>query len=99
MIEGIELEDFSRKKVSSSENIVKRDASIYGHIKVCTQVVLGGAEISVDELLSLKLGSVIKMLESVHEPMKLLVDGKIIAMGTLVVVDENFGFEITEILD
>lgn len=99
MIEGLNLEDLSDQKVTSKESVIKRDISIYGHIKAKAHILVGNAEISVEELMSLKKGSVVKMLEHIEEPMLLILDGKTIAKGALVVVDDVFGFEITEIAE
>lgn len=97
MIENLNFQDLSEQKPTSKENIVKRDAAIYGHIKANAQILIGSAEITLEDLFSLKVGSVVKMLENVDEPMQLLVDGKLIAKGSLVVVDDKFAFEISEI--
>jgi flagellar motor switch protein FliN len=99
MIESLNLEDLSDQKVTSRENVIKRDIAIYGHIKAKAHILVGNAEVSIEELMSLKKGSVVKMLENIDEPMLLVLDGKTIAKGSLVVVDDVFGFEITEIAE
>lgn len=66
-------------------------------VKIKLSVRVGEAEISVGELFALKEGSVIKLDRRTHEPIDILLDGKIIARGKLVVTDDNFGVSITEI--
>lgn len=99
MIESLNLQDLADKKPTSKENAVKPDLAIYGHIKAKAHILVGSAEISLEELFSLKPGSLVKMIESIDEPMQLLVDGKLIAKGALVVSDDKFAFEITEIAE
>jgi flagellar motor switch protein FliN len=59
---------------------------------------LGRTRMSVRELLSLVPGAVIELDRAAGGPADLLVNGRIIARGEVVVVDENFGIRITEIL-
>lgn len=44
-------------------------------------------------------GSVIELDKMAGEPVDVLVNGKLIAKGEVVVIDENFGVRITEILN
>lgn len=66
-------------------------------VKIRLTARLGDAEISVGELFSLKDGSVIKLDRLTTDPVDILLDGKVVARGTLVVSDDNFGIRITEI--
>ena len=51
------------------------------------------------EILELGPGSVIELDKAAGEPADLLVNGKLIARGEVVVIDENFGLRITELAD
>ena len=53
---------------------------------------------SVRELLSLVPGAVIELDRAAGGPADLLVNGRLIARGEVVVIDENFGIRITEIV-
>jgi flagellar motor switch protein FliN/FliY len=59
---------------------------------------LGRTRMNVRELLALIPGAVIELDRAAGGPADLLVNGRIIARGEVVVVDENFGIRITEIL-
>ncbi|MER3486718.1 MAG: flagellar motor switch protein FliN, partial [Chloroflexota bacterium] len=61
-------------------------------------VELGRAQVTVARLLELTPGSVIELDRLAGEPLDVLVNGKLIARGEVVVVDENFGIRITEVL-
>ena len=59
---------------------------------------LGRTRMSVRELLSLVPGAVIELDRAAGGPADLLVNGRLIARGEVVVIDENFGIRITEIV-
>ncbi|MCD2345271.1 flagellar motor switch phosphatase FliY [Clostridium guangxiense] len=61
-------------------------------------VVLGRAKKSIKEILNLGTGSLIELDKLAEEPVEILVNGKRVAYGEVVVVDENFGVRITSII-
>ena len=61
-------------------------------------VVLGRTKKSIKDILSLGTGSLIELDKLAEEPVEILVNGKKIAFGEVVVVDENFGVRITNIV-
>ncbi|PIE54275.1 MAG: flagellar motor switch protein FliN [Dethiosulfovibrio peptidovorans] len=68
-------------------------------IPVRITVELGRTRKSVGEILSFAPGSVIELEKMAGEPVDVLVNGKPIAKGEVVVIDENFGVRVTEILN
>jgi len=58
---------------------------------------LGRTRMSVRELLSLSPGAIVELDRAAGSPADLLVNGRLIASGEVVVIDENFGLRITEI--
>jgi flagellar motor switch protein FliN/FliY len=59
---------------------------------------LGRTRMSVRELLSLSPGAIVELDRAAGSPADLLVNGRLIARGEVVVIDENFGIRITEIV-
>jgi flagellar motor switch protein FliN/FliY len=59
---------------------------------------LGRTRMSVRELLALSPGAIVELDRAAGAPTDLLVNGRLIARGEVVVVDENFGIRITEIV-
>jgi flagellar motor switch protein FliN/FliY len=59
---------------------------------------LGRTRMSVRELLSLNPGAIVELDRAAGSPADLLVNGRLIARGEVVVIDENFGIRITEIV-
>ncbi|NYG57047.1 flagellar motor switch protein FliN [Nocardioides perillae] len=62
-------------------------------------VELGRTRMTVRDLLALAPGAVLELDRAAGSPADLLVNGRLIARGEVVVVDEDFGLRITEILD
>ena len=67
-------------------------------IPVRVTVELGKARKSVSEILALTTGAVVELDKMAGEPVDILVNGKLIAHGEVVVIDENFGVRITDIV-
>lgn len=60
-------------------------------------VELGRTSVPVREVLQLGPGSILELDKLAGEPVDIMVNGKLIARGEVVVVDENFGVRVTEI--
>ena len=61
-------------------------------------VELGSTRMKIKEILELGLGSIIELDKLAGDPVDVLVNGKLIAKGEVVVIDENFGIKITDII-
>lgn len=66
-------------------------------IELPLMVRMGQTEMQLGELLKLTPGSILELNRAADAPVELLVNGKQIAKGEVVVVDGNFAFRITEI--
>lgn len=62
-------------------------------------VELGRTQMSVRDLLALSPGAVLELDRAAGSPADLLVNGRLIARGEVVVIDEDFGLRVTEIVD
>lgn len=70
-------------------------------IPVSVQVVLGSATMSVSGLVKLGRGAVIPLDRRVGEPVDVMVNGRLVARGEVVVMDESssrFGISLTEVV-
>ncbi len=70
-------------------------------IPVSVQVVLGSATMTVAELMQLGRGSIVTLDRGVGEPVEILVNGRVVARGEVVVIEEEnsrLGVSLTEIV-
>jgi flagellar motor switch protein FliN/FliY len=67
-------------------------------IQVSLSVVLGEKEVPVSRLAKISEGSIIELESLAGEPVGLYAGGKKIALGEVVVIDENFGLRVTKLL-
>lgn len=61
-------------------------------------VRLGNTTRTIGELMKLAPGAVLELDREVEQPADLLVNGRVVARGEIVVVEENFGVKITAIV-
>lgn len=61
-------------------------------------VELGRVRMFVKEVLDLGTGSIVEIDKAAGEPVDVLVNGRVVARGEVVVIEDNFGVRITEIL-
>lgn len=67
-------------------------------VPVELSVEIGRSRLSVGETLELREGSVVTLDRMAGEPVDLLVNGTPIARGEVVVIDEQFGLRLTQVL-
>lgn len=66
-------------------------------IKTRLQVCVGEAVVTVGELLAAKEHQVFVLNQSVDQPVDILLEGKVVARGQLMAVDDQFAVRITEL--
>ena len=67
-------------------------------IPLKVSIELGRTSILIKELLQLGQGSVLELDKLAGEPMEVLVNGKLVARGEVVVINEKFGIRLTDII-
>lgn len=75
-----------------------RNIDLIMDVPIEVSVILGRTSKSIREILELNNGSLIELDKLVEEPVDILVNGKMVAQGEVVVVNENFGVRITNIV-
>lgn len=72
--------------------------SMVEDITVQVKVQLGTCTLPLREIMQLEAGTVLQLKQNASEPVCLLVNGKCIAYAEVVVVEDNFGVKITELV-
>jgi flagellar motor switch protein FliN len=68
-------------------------------VEIPISVEVGRAQMSLEEVLKLVPGSVIALDKKAEEPVDLRVNGKLVARGEVVLVDDVYGLRVTQIVD
>jgi flagellar motor switch protein FliN/FliY len=76
-----------------------RNLGLLLDVEVPVSVEVGGTRMSLREVLDLASGSVVRLDKRADEPVDLRVNGKLIARGEVVMIDDCYGFRITKIVD
>lgn len=72
-------------------------AKLVDHVEVSCEAILGGGDISIGRLNDMSKGDVITLDRSPADPVDIRVNGKTIARGEIVTVDDKFAIRLTEI--
>lgn len=67
-------------------------------INLPISIELGRTKMSISDILALGPGSVVELTKLAGEPVDLLVNQRVVAKGEVVVIDENFGVRITQLM-
>lgn len=89
------------EKAAAASQAVPSNLDMVMRIPVSVKVVLGSASMPVAKLLKLGRGAVVPLDRRVGEPVDVVVNGRIVARGEVVIVDEEtsrFGISLTEVL-
>lgn len=76
----------------------RRNLDLLMDIPLQVTVELGRTKRSIKEILELSSGSIIELDKLAGEPVDILINRKIVAKGEVVVIDENFGVRVTDII-
>lgn len=66
-------------------------------IKATLSICVGNAHLTVSDLLGMREKQVICLDRTIEQPVDIILEGHVIARGTLVAVDDYFGVQITEL--
>lgn len=71
--------------------------SLIMNVKLTVKVRIGSKRMLLRDVVNMDVGSVIELNRLANDPLDIMVDDKIIGKGEVVIVDGNFGVQITEI--
>ncbi len=90
--------DPGRKGIESEKSAQPNTLTLLMDVQMPLTVELGRTRMYVKEILGMGEGSIIELDKLAQEPVDLMVNGKLIARGEVVVIDENFGVRVTNIV-
>jgi flagellar motor switch protein FliN/FliY len=94
----------SRSDSANSENIEPfmskeemKNIELIKDVKLPIRVRIGYKKMLLKDVLSMDIGSVVELDQLANDPLEILVGDKVIAIGEVVIVDGNFGIQISDI--
>jgi len=82
----------------NAEQATARNLDLLLDIPLDLTVELGATRLPLRELLALAAGSVVELGRLANEPLDVLVNGRLVARGEAVMVNEKFGVRLTDIV-
>lgn len=89
---------FTQLGMSHSDSNAGRGVDLILDISLDVTVELGRVRMLIKDVLELAAGSIIELDRVAGEPVDVLVNGRLIAKGEVVVIEDNFGIRLTEII-
>ncbi len=83
----------------SDESVDSESIDSLLDVSLNISVELGRKQMQIKDILGLGPGKLIELDKLAGEPVDILVNGKLLAKGEVVVVDENFGVRITDLIN
>lgn len=94
-VQPVEFQEFNSNLASGQP----QNIDLIMDVPLQVSVELGRTKKSIKEILDFAPGSVVELDKLAGDPVDILVNGKMVAKGEVVVIDENFAIRITDILN
>ncbi|MCQ2464828.1 MAG: flagellar motor switch protein FliN [Oscillospiraceae bacterium] len=99
---SINVKEASFPDFSAGDNTVRKPSEDYTdllmNVPLDVRVEIGKAKLRMREVLSLAQGSIIRLEKQAGAPVEIIANDQTVARGDVIVIDDNFGVRITEII-
>ncbi len=92
-VEFVELDDAGPRPGAQEETI-----EFVWDVPMTVEAILGTTELTVKDVLEIGPGSVVELDRVYGDPVDVFLNGRLVARGDVVIIGDNFGVKITEIL-
>ncbi len=93
-----EFQDLTDESKAPRPDSIRRELDFILDIPLDVSAELGRTRLLINELLQLGQGSVVELNKLAGEPLEVYVNGKMVARGEAVVINEKFGIRLTDII-
>lgn len=93
-----QFKDMTEAARQPHDQKLKRELDFILDIPLDVSAELGRTRLLINELLQLGQGSVVELNKLAGEPLEVFVNGKLVARGEAVVINEKFGVRLTDII-
>jgi len=95
---GVQPVQFAPLSQPQGQTTVPGNIGLLMDVSMQLTVELGRTKMLIKDILGMGEGTIVELDKLAGEPVDLLVNGKLIAKGEVVVIDENFGVRVTDII-
>ncbi len=93
-----ESAEFESLQAEEGPEPIEPNLDVILNIPVTLSMQIGRTQMTIEELMRLNRGSVVKLDRLAGEPMDVLVNGTLIAHGEVVVINEKFGIRLLDVI-
>lgn len=86
------------EEVAEATNLPPTELERLMDVRVHVEVILGTTRMPIERILQLHPGSIVELDKLAGEPVEILANGESIARAEIVVIDDNFGIKILDIV-
>ncbi|GAD18173.1 flagellar motor switch protein [Helicobacter fennelliae] len=90
-------QDSSQPSATTLNQDEIRNIGMLLDVKLTIKVRIGQKKMLLKDVISMDIGSIVELNQLANDPLEVLIDDKVIARGEVVIVDGNFGIQITNI--
>lgn len=98
-VQMAQFSEFSQSSPNMDERFTNNNMDLIMKVPLTISVEIGKTKKKVKDILEFTEGTVIELDKQAGSPVDIIVNGKLIARGDVVVIEDNFGVRITKILD
>jgi flagellar motor switch protein FliN/FliY len=77
----------------------RRNLDLLLDVEIPVSVEVGRAQMSLNDILRLVPGSIVRLDKKIEDPIDLRVNGKLVARGEVVMVDDCYGLRVTQVVE
>ncbi len=97
--EGIDVQPVQFGELGAGIQGEGQNLDLLLDVRIPVSVEVGRAQMALEEVLNLVPGSVVPLDKRAEEPIDLRVNGKLVARGEVVLIDDTYGLRVTQIVD
>jgi len=95
-MKSVEFQNLSGLEMNNGQPVTI-SPDVFRDVPVQMEVLVGSTQLSVKDAEGLSVGQIITLQESLSEPIKLVLNGQVIALGELVAEGDHYGIKITQL--
>lgn len=98
-VKNVQFPEFAQQQQAGGQNgMVSENMDLIMNVPLNVSIEIGTTKRKIKDIMGFTQGTVIELDKQAGAPVDIIVNGQLIAHGDVVVIDDNFGVRITEIV-